>query len=550
MKKLLVFISVFSFLSVLNAVDTKVSDLTEDTAPTTDDLLYTVTDPGGTPASRKATIANVLNNAIKEQDTLQSGATFYVSSGTVESGLRVNGELNPAGGVTDGTLEEADIGDLSHTSLSGVILLQETLQSGATFFVSSGTVSGTSTVFSVVSAGANTAAVRVEAGITQRALDLEKGGLTTQPILRLHNRTPTSLVFIDVLINDLIAGRISFDDTDVTISAADGGGGLALNFLVDDAANGFQFRDVSDSSDISMTFNASGNDGVYTWGQASDEFQYSDDINLLAEEELRLSDSDSSNYVSFRSSAAMTTNVDFVMPASTTSAVVNEALIIATIEGDDVVLSFEAVILEQETLQSGATFYVSSGTIETELNVPADTIDAIAEIASGLKSGSDATLVTGTSGSTGECAQWDSNGDLITSGAGCGGGGGASVLAVTTGTATKFDVVTSSPTAVVNFSSTSFSVQLTGTATAYVSLDGDHGDFTYTSADELATLDADVVASAEMGDSDHGDVSWTSNVATVDSVAAANIAAGSLGGSVLASSIAVVSVGTQQVIDG
>jgi hypothetical protein len=35
--------------------------LTEDTAPTTDDLLYTVTDPAGTPASRKATIANTLS---------------------------------------------------------------------------------------------------------------------------------------------------------------------------------------------------------------------------------------------------------------------------------------------------------------------------------------------------------------------------------------------------------------------------------------------------------------------------------------------------------
>jgi hypothetical protein len=39
--------------------DTKVSALTADTAPTSDDLIYTVTDPGGTPASRKVTIANL-----------------------------------------------------------------------------------------------------------------------------------------------------------------------------------------------------------------------------------------------------------------------------------------------------------------------------------------------------------------------------------------------------------------------------------------------------------------------------------------------------------
>jgi len=39
----------------------KVTALTIDTAPTTDDLLYTVTDPGGTPASRKVTIQSVQN---------------------------------------------------------------------------------------------------------------------------------------------------------------------------------------------------------------------------------------------------------------------------------------------------------------------------------------------------------------------------------------------------------------------------------------------------------------------------------------------------------
>lgn len=40
--------------------DQKLTALTEDTSPTTDDLIYTVTDPAGTPASRKATIANVV----------------------------------------------------------------------------------------------------------------------------------------------------------------------------------------------------------------------------------------------------------------------------------------------------------------------------------------------------------------------------------------------------------------------------------------------------------------------------------------------------------
>ena len=42
----------------------------------------------------------------------------------------------------------------------------------------------------------------------------------------------------------------------------------------------------------------------------------------------------------------------------------------------------------------------------------------------------------------------------------------------------------------------------------------DHGDFTY--ASNVATLDADVVAAAEMADADHGQVSWSAGVATVE----------------------------------
>jgi hypothetical protein len=55
------------------------------------------------------------------------------------------------------------------------------------------------------------------------------------------------------------------------------------------------------------------------------------------------------------------------------------------------------------------------------LNVPADTIDALTEIAAALKSGADATLITGTEGTNGNCAEWNVDGDLIGSGAPCGG---------------------------------------------------------------------------------------------------------------------------------
>ena len=40
--------------------DTKLNDLAEDTSPTTDDIVYVVNNPGGTPEDKKVTLANLL----------------------------------------------------------------------------------------------------------------------------------------------------------------------------------------------------------------------------------------------------------------------------------------------------------------------------------------------------------------------------------------------------------------------------------------------------------------------------------------------------------
>lgn len=63
--------------------------------------------------------------------------------------------------------------------------------------------------------------------------------------------------------------------------------------------------------------------------------------------------------------------------------------------------------------------------------------------------------------------------------------------------------------------------------TAGMMANGDHGDFTYSS--NVATLDADVVAPAEMADADHGEISWSGGVASIDAnvVDGTNIALGS-----------------------
>lgn len=44
--------------------NSKISDLTADTSPSSSDLVETVKDPGGTPLSRKATLLNVLKGAV------------------------------------------------------------------------------------------------------------------------------------------------------------------------------------------------------------------------------------------------------------------------------------------------------------------------------------------------------------------------------------------------------------------------------------------------------------------------------------------------------
>lgn len=43
--------------------DSKITGLTADTAPSTDDLVTTINDPGGTPANRKVTVANFMTQA-------------------------------------------------------------------------------------------------------------------------------------------------------------------------------------------------------------------------------------------------------------------------------------------------------------------------------------------------------------------------------------------------------------------------------------------------------------------------------------------------------
>lgn len=65
--------------------DTKVSDLTEATSATSDDLLYLVDDPAGTPASRKITVANFQTSLTGKQtaDATLTALAAYNTAGLI-----------------------------------------------------------------------------------------------------------------------------------------------------------------------------------------------------------------------------------------------------------------------------------------------------------------------------------------------------------------------------------------------------------------------------------------------------------------------------------
>lgn len=75
-------------------------------------------------------------------------------------------------------------------------------------------------------------------------------------------------------------------------------------------------------------------------------------------------------------------------------------------------------------LGSGDASNLGTGTIPAA-RVGAAHIDLLTEIAAGLKSGADATLITGTS-TNGQCAEFNVDGDIVGAGAACGSGGGLS----------------------------------------------------------------------------------------------------------------------------
>lgn len=88
--------------------------------------------------------------------------------------------------------------------------------------------------------------------------------------------------------------------------------------------------------------------------------------------------------------------------------------------GDMAAAVYDAANITEQLVGLTATQTLTNKTLTSPtINSPAlgsDSVDAISEISSSLRSGSDTTLVTGTPGTNGNFASWDANGDAVDSG--------------------------------------------------------------------------------------------------------------------------------------
>ena len=89
--------------------DLKLTQLTEDTAPTSDDITYTVTDPAGTPLSRKATLANLRKGTHPGSTTTTDNAVARYN-GTA-------GDIQNSGVIIDDSNNITGIGTITSPTL-------------------------------------------------------------------------------------------------------------------------------------------------------------------------------------------------------------------------------------------------------------------------------------------------------------------------------------------------------------------------------------------------------------------------------------------------
>lgn len=215
--------------------NTKISALTADTAPTADDLVVTVNDPGGTPATRKATITN-LTKAIPAVigDSGSGGTKGLVpapGAGDAAAGkfLKADGTFAvPSGGAPGGSAGGGLSGTYPNPSVKTVIAIAA---SDETTALTTGTAKVTfrmphAMTLTDIRASLSTA----QASGSIFTVDVNEGGTTiisTKITIDNTEKTSTTATTPPVISDSALA-----DDAEITIDIDQVGDGTAKGLKV------------------------------------------------------------------------------------------------------------------------------------------------------------------------------------------------------------------------------------------------------------------------------------------------------------------------------
>ena len=201
MKRLIVCLGALFFLLGITVAgfpdDSKITALTEDTSPTTDDLIVTVNDPGGTAADRKVTLNNLEGLFVGGSDTqmqYNNGGAFggdsnflFDDSNLIHS-ITQNGS-NVALQIGDGTYS------WGHTPQVGI---EGTLEIDGTLYADGGIQSGASATPGIVFDDSDSASETIDARIYANATDTGAGTEDVDLFFEMQvNSTPTTLLQLD-----------------------------------------------------------------------------------------------------------------------------------------------------------------------------------------------------------------------------------------------------------------------------------------------------------------------------------------------------------------
>lgn len=405
MKKVLILLTVF-FMGVASSAfsaNVTIGDLTADASPTTDDLIETENDPGGTPGARKVTLG-ALATLVSANIAVDSVGTTELNDG---SDIPSTGECLKVGSNT------AQVEYSSCGVGSGIanVVDDTTPQLGGNLDVNG-----------------------------QSIVSVSNGNIVLNPdgtgTIRFPDLTNCDTIDTDAD-GDLICGTDSGGGTGGT---TDGGTTTYVTGLTDDFAIGgtdstapIHFDEsagaakieggitVGDGTDTSLTFmtvDRASTDATFAWDETNDEFDISHPLNISGtsgslvlnnQNEIRFEEltANGSNYTSFKAAAAMAANVLYTLPnADGTSGQVlstngSGALSWTTASGGgggDNITEGDTVVEVVDTGSDGTIKLSTDGTVHAYM-------DNAGDVAIGVSTGGLAPLhVAGTSESQGASA--------------------------------------------------------------------------------------------------------------------------------------------------